>query len=679
MSFTNPGFLWALFAMLIPVVIHLINFRKPKVIYFSNTAFIEDIKKETRTKTKLKQILILIARMLTIAMLVIVFAGPYIPNANKAGTEQTDLAILYIDNSFSMDADAARGKVFELAKQLAKDFVFSNPPSMNYVFLSNDKSSDFRATLNRDQIITSIDECAITANSMSINELIIKANSYARNGKRATIYAISDMQKYMFDGIETQLNDNVNIVFMSLNPMKINNLYIDSCWFETPVHRIGQNELLKVRITNKSAEGFYDIPLQLYINGSLKAMSSFNVEQGESVEVDIEYRNNVSGNISARLEISDYPIVYDNIFYFSYVVSESTKILSINANDESEYLKALFGNDNENFKFQQVKQGYEAEVEIETFDLVILNSVSEISSGLGEKLKTFVNNGGSVCLFPSQTADYTSLNRFLKYFAIGKFDGGATQNIKLGEIDYNNSLYKNVFSKEEKQSNLPNIEYAHKISLYSKSGFSPVLKLENSASVLLAGNYGNGKLYVFATPIININTDFAKSVAFAPAMYNMAMNSQIINQLYATINAGTIVSTRIDNYTAGNVFKLSDKKGEIGIVDVRYNSGMLNVFLPDNINNSGIYNLSVNEDTVSKIALNYNRKESMQDYLGSDELNKIVTEKFDGRAQIFKFENVEQLSDNFNQISEGKTLWKYFVMLAMLFILIEITLIKFMK
>lgn len=62
MAFLNPSFLWALFAMAIPVIIHLINFRKPKVVYFSNTAFIEDVKKETRTKTKLKQILILIDR-----------------------------------------------------------------------------------------------------------------------------------------------------------------------------------------------------------------------------------------------------------------------------------------------------------------------------------------------------------------------------------------------------------------------------------------------------------------------------------------------------------------------------------------------------------------------------------------------------------------------------------------
>ncbi|MBQ2076230.1 MAG: BatA domain-containing protein, partial [Bacteroidales bacterium] len=344
MSFLNPSFLWALFAMAIPVIIHLINFRKPKVVYFSNTAFIEDVKKETRTKTKLKQILILIARMLTIAMLVFVFAGPFIPNNEKANDEPSDLSIIYIDNSFSMDADAAKGKVFDHAKQIAKDLVYASDPSMNYIFISNDFYSDFRATLNRDQVITSIDDCKISANSMKINDLIVKTNALARNGKNASLYIISDMQKYMFEDVEAELAENINAVLMSLNPVKINNLYVDTCWFDSPVHRVGQNEHLTVRITNKSSEGFYDIPMQLYLNDSLKAMTNFNVEAGEFVEVNVDYQNTSAGNVAARLEISDYPIVYDNVLYFCYAISDKTKVLAINAKDESRYLTALFGN-----------------------------------------------------------------------------------------------------------------------------------------------------------------------------------------------------------------------------------------------------------------------------------------------------------------------------------------------
>lgn len=679
MSFLNPSFLWALFAMAIPVIIHLINFRKPKVVYFSNTSFIEDIKKETRTKTKLKQILILIARMLTIAMLVFVFAGPYIPTGEKSNDKISDLSIIYIDNSFSMDADAGNGKMFDQAKQIAKDLVYSNSPSMNYVFMSNDCNSDYRATLNRDQVVTSIDDCSITANSLRVNDLISKANVYARNGESASLYVISDMQKYMFDDIETELDSNINIVLLSLNPTKVNNLYVDTCWFDSPVHRVGQNELLTVRIANKSNEGFYDIPLQLYINDSLKAMTSFNVEAGESVDVDVAYQNTTAGNVAARLEISDYPIVYDNILYFSYAISDKTRILAINANDESRYLNALFGNDEGNFLFNQVKQGHESDVNVNDYDLVVLNSVSEMSSGLAERLKTFVNGGGSVCLIPGSTINYASLNSFLELFALGKFDGTTARDVKLYGIDYNNSLFRNVFAKEEKQGSLPSMELTHKMSLFSKAAFSPVLTLENASPVLVAGDYGCGKLYVFAAPIDKVNADFAKSVVFSPALYNMAMNSQLVISLYATIGAETIVPTRIDNYEIGNTYNIYDAKGETSLVDVRYNSGVLNVFMPSSLKSSGIYGLCANGDTVSCLALNYSRNESMQDYLTEEGLEDINTQKFSGRASIFRFDNMERTLSDFKEISEGKSLWKYFVLLALLFIICEILIIKFMK
>jgi hypothetical protein len=100
MSFINPAFFWAMFAIAIPIIIHLINFRRHKTLYFSNTRFLENIRKETKTKTKLKQILILIARILTIAMLVIAFAGPFIPIKQGNNDKPSGLNIIYLDNSF---------------------------------------------------------------------------------------------------------------------------------------------------------------------------------------------------------------------------------------------------------------------------------------------------------------------------------------------------------------------------------------------------------------------------------------------------------------------------------------------------------------------------------------------------------------------------------------------------
>ncbi len=48
MEFTNPGFLYGLFALAIPVIIHLFNFRRFRKVYFTNVKFIEELKQETQ-------------------------------------------------------------------------------------------------------------------------------------------------------------------------------------------------------------------------------------------------------------------------------------------------------------------------------------------------------------------------------------------------------------------------------------------------------------------------------------------------------------------------------------------------------------------------------------------------------------------------------------------------------
>ena len=77
MEFLYPNMFYALFALIIPVVIHLFNFRRHKTVYFSNTAVLRTIERETSKTKKLKHLMVLIARMLFIAALVTAFAFPY--------------------------------------------------------------------------------------------------------------------------------------------------------------------------------------------------------------------------------------------------------------------------------------------------------------------------------------------------------------------------------------------------------------------------------------------------------------------------------------------------------------------------------------------------------------------------------------------------------------------------
>ena len=79
MRFLYPNMLWGLLALLIPILIHLFNFRRHKLVYFSNTAVLRNIQQENAKTRKLKYLVTLLLRCLFIAALVLAFAFPYRP------------------------------------------------------------------------------------------------------------------------------------------------------------------------------------------------------------------------------------------------------------------------------------------------------------------------------------------------------------------------------------------------------------------------------------------------------------------------------------------------------------------------------------------------------------------------------------------------------------------------
>ena len=412
MSFINPAFFWAMFAIAVPIIIHLINFRRHKTLYFSNTRFLENIRKETKTKTKLKQILILIARILTIAMLVIAFAGPFIPIKQGNNDKPSGLNIIYLDNSFSMENTGKKGKLFEQAQQIAQEIAYSSASSAKYFLITNDLLPEHQYFSDRDAFVRNINKTSISPSSYTLNEVVLKANANVTKEQNANLYVISDMQETFVENISAKLNDNINLIFVPLKAEKQNNIFIDSVWFESLSHRLNMSETLVARLVNNSDEAFFEQSLQLYINDSLKAVAGFNIEAGETKDVEIEYVNTQSGFIEARLEITDYPIIYDNILYFNYKVSDMTKILIINNEKSNRWLTALYASDSENFDLKQVKLGTEQNENFNNYNLVILNSFSEISTGLSANLLEYTENGGSLIFIPDRKLKVSSINSF---------------------------------------------------------------------------------------------------------------------------------------------------------------------------------------------------------------------------------------------------------------------------
>ena len=207
MEFLYPNMLYALFALIIPIIIHLFNFRKHKVVYFSNTSVLKTIEQESSKTKKLKYLMALIMRMIFIASLVIAFAFPYKKDNNAVNNNVDNLIAVYIDNSMSMQSHSLEKTLFEDSRSSALKIVESLNQAQKFVLLSNDRDPKNEYPMNKDEMIICLNEMNSEAAPTSFEDiynslaLIKKKNNF----NSATLFVYSDFQKNMMNIISMKM------------------------------------------------------------------------------------------------------------------------------------------------------------------------------------------------------------------------------------------------------------------------------------------------------------------------------------------------------------------------------------------------------------------------------------------------------------------------------------------
>ena len=178
MIYQKPQLLYALIAIAIPIIIHLFNLTRSKKINFSNNRLLKEVKEKNQKKSKLKNILLLISRILAISFLVFAFAKPIIPAKNATNSNKV---IIYLDNSFSMDLNTGEYNVFNKAKKTAKEIVMSYSDKKDFYLVTNDYLSSNLNPLNQEEIVKSIEDVKISSAIKSIPNIISRVNKIAKN------------------------------------------------------------------------------------------------------------------------------------------------------------------------------------------------------------------------------------------------------------------------------------------------------------------------------------------------------------------------------------------------------------------------------------------------------------------------------------------------------------------
>jgi len=677
MQFIYPTFLFGLLAIGIPVLIHLFNFRRFKRIVFTNVKFLKEVKQQSQKQRNIRQLLVLASRILAIAALVLAFAQPFIPAGNtKVQTGQKAVSI-YVDNSFSMNAVSEKGPLLETAKSKAREIISAYAPSDKFQILSNAFSGANDRFYSKEEFIQLLDDIEIDPTSKRLEEIVQKQSNFLANSgytfKKA--YIISDFQK-SFSGSKL-LNPNEGVE-LNLVPLKSNtsqNLLIDSAWFDTPVSQPNQPLKLMVRLQNLGDESLEGGSLSLKLSGVQKSLSGFDIAAGETKDIPLGLSVTSSGWQKAELSLTDNPIVFDDSWHFTFEVNNTLKILNLYQTTPNSYLQKLFKTE-PFFELDNVSINQVDYSKLNSYDLIIISGATSVSSGMSAELSNYLSNGGNLTVFPSETSGRSGIDEFMIELGCSSFGSIKNTLNEVGSIDFQNELFQTIVENERKNIDLPKVKKYFSFTANSINPSLPLIKLRNGDVFLKAYDKGKGHIYQFAVSLEDDWSNFQQNQLFVPILFRLAFMKKTGLPLSYTIGNNELLKPVRAIRNSQKPLVLKKGTFEIMVEKIIRNN---EIFFTENnqVKEGGIYELldADNRLPIQSVGFNYNRAESDVETLETSEIKSLFSNP---NVKVYDKSDIP-LNTLIKQEENGKPLWRLFIWLALLFIAIEILLLRFWK
>lgn len=675
MILNAPLFLLGLLAAGIPVIIHLLQLRRYQKVYFSNVEALQEIQTESRKRNQLREWLILATRVLAVVFLVLAFCQPMIPNRKSQVQAGGTAVSVYVDNSFSMENGGMEGSLLEEARKKAREIVASYKPDDKFQLLTNEVDGAQFRWLSREDFLEELDKVEISPLATSLESISARQSEFMHTAPATNRHAywISDFQlsTASLDGITP--DTNVLTTFVPIAGSEVDNIYIDTLIFDCPAYYRGNTVRVVAKVTNGGKRGVEKLPLRLFIGEKQRALASVDLAAGETSDVPLNFVIEEDGLLFGRVELTDYPITFDDPMYFVLATTQRIPVLTIQGGNENSYLTRLLSDDTL-IGYRTCGEQAVDFVGLEKSQMIVLDELRAIPSGLAQALQGFVEQGGTLLVIPSAKIDKESYNRFLASLHAPLLGDWRNSELKGGEINTEHELYRGVFVSKSDEMELPAMHGGYAFLPSPATVMEPILTLVDGSNYLVSTQAEQGRLYLFATPLQEAYTDFMKQALFVPTVYNMALYSSPMQHPYHLLTSSEPIALRQQLDEGMAHLRSLDSLVDI-IPDLRRQGARQYLIPHAQLTRAGGYLFDQGEEG---LAFNYSREESRLEFYSREEISKAISDK--GWTSCTVVNNSQKsMSDYIRQRNQGRPLWRWCLMLCLLMLGIETLLIRLMK
>ena len=644
MQFKHPEILYFLFLLIVPILVHLFQLRRFKKEYFTNVRFLKALTIQSRKSSQIKKWLLLTTRLLLLTALVLAFAQPFSPSQEKS-TSQKELYIV-LDNSYSMQA---KGKQGELLQRAIQELLETTPETIHFSLLTNteafwntDIKSIQKELQNLQYSATPFDLDPILNQiqvrpSLYQKEIVIITDAIGLESKQLTAMRKTDAISVLVPKAEQQNNVAIDSVFIRKS--------LDN------FHEIG------VQVSNYGEDN-PPISMGIYNENKLVAKTMISLKKQKQIIPFTIPKKAFHGYIA----ITDNGLDFDNTFYFSIGESPKTKVLSIGETAKSPFLSRIYTSDE--FEFQNSTLTQLDYNRINEQDAIVLNELDEIPQALQTNVQSFVEKGGNLIVIPSTKATIANLNSLVQKMGNIAFQSVTTGEKLITKIHFNHPVFKTVFENQISNFQYPKTKEEFNVT----SNGAIILSYQDQSPFLQSSRKGAGTVFVFSAALNLENSNFQRSPLIVPVFYQLAQSQEKNSVSARTIGNSDSYFVKTDLNKEG-VLTVKNKTEEF--IPIQQNLGTkVKMNFENHPLQAGNFSIFNRKQWVQNISFNYDRKESNLILIHNNE--KLLSE-------IAQITSMSSVFDRIQSENNDSQIWKWFLIFAVLLLIIEMAIIRFMK
>ena len=640
MIFSNSGAFWGLLFLLVPLIVHFFDFRRAKRIYFSNVFFLQSVATDSIPKNRLKEILLLITRCLALFFLVFVFIGPILIDDSDL---RTDNELVIIDNSFSLADDCDGEPCLERIKRILQSY----GEGTGRIELFHSGLQRPKSSFDSEELMTLLAVTEYEKSEFQINEFV-------KEERQLTI--LSDFQQPLVDLLHSDAFDSTRLLLLPVSRLSEANLMIDTAYLANRFSLGDQRKSLMVSIFNSGDRAFTNALVRL-LNGNQHVSSlAIDINPEQTVLVELEF--DMTDNSAFELRVEDSTYELDNRFYLTIPPSKKLKVCVIGG-EANRNIDAIFTNE-DYFDFSLFTERTVDFDKVLNADLVLFHSFDRLPGWADlSRLK------GSVIIIPSAKIDLANYSNFMNSKLQLSTDS-VMRELRLDGLRH--PFFEGIFDKLDARTSMPETRV-----LYRTSDVNEEL-LGGSVPFLQRLTRDGKSIYFFGGPLASDYSSLQNHALFLPVMYRIAEQS---------VGADRPLYTRLSDKPVNLPVQLGSRNVQLNgmgaefVSEIYPNQSSVSLILPNDLNSPGHYYLLADEDTLDVLALNIAREESLINWNDANALREVFQNR--PYTRVLETESLDELQVGLREMKDGKPIWKYALLLALMFLVAEIAIHRWLK